>query len=358
MQEAAAGSRSVALQSCASRGLTRRSTRAVLESYATFQPRAAIWQQDYKNRMRLQRSISLSPSSQISGDDLAPLASAAGPAFNRTVTHRMNLPVVLTIAGSDNSAGAGAQADLKTISALGAYGVTAITCVVAEVPGKVSAIHPVPPAIVAEQIRLLFGAFPIAAIKTGMLYSTEIIHTVAETLAECSARAGVKPALVVDPVMVATSGDPLLLPDAVACYREQLFSLATVVTPNLDEVRTLLGRAITSVAEMRDAAIELTTRHGTAFLIKGGHLRTEIATDILILPDGTLHTYEAPFVPGVSTHGTGCTYSAAIATALGRGLALPEAVGEAKKFVTSAITGYLRWEKDGRTTDALHHFSS
>jgi hydroxymethylpyrimidine/phosphomethylpyrimidine kinase len=269
----------------------------------------------------------------------------------------MNLPVVLTIAGSDNSAGAGAQADLKTISALGAYGVTAITCVVAEVPGKVSAVHPIPSAIVTEQIRLLFGAFPIAGIKTGMLYSTEIIGTVTDTLAECIASAPVKPMLVVDPVMVATSGDPLLLPDAVARYRERLFPIAALITPNLDEVRTLTGHAITSIADMRDAGRELAARHGTAFLIKGGHLREAVATDLLVLPDGTVHTYEAPFVPGVNTHGTGCTYSAAIATGLARGLDLPAAVGEAKKFVTAAITNFLRWEKHGRTTDALHHFT-
>jgi len=269
----------------------------------------------------------------------------------------MNLPVVLTIAGSDNSAGAGAQADLKTISALGAYGVTAITCVVAEVPGKVSAVHPIPAAVVAEQIRLIFGAFPIGAIKTGMLWSPEIITTVVDTLAECIAAAPVKPMLVVDPVMVATSGDPLLLPDAVALYCDLLFPIATLVTPNLDEVRTLTGHTITSIAEMRDAGRELAARHGTAFLIKGGHLRESVATDLLVMPDGTVHTYDAPFVPGVNTHGTGCTYSAAIATGLARGLDLPAAVGEAKKFVTAAITGYLRWEKDGRTTDALHHFA-
>ncbi len=269
------------------------------------------------------------------------------------------LPVVLTIAGSDNSAGAGAQADLKTISALGCYGVTAITCVVAEVPGKVSAVHPIPPEIVAEQIRLLFGAFPVAAIKTGMLWSPEIITIVADTLAQFKIQhSAFKISLVVDPVMVATSGDALLLPDAVARYRERLFPIATVVTPNLDEVRTLTGRPVTSLAGMRDAGRELAARHGTAFLIKGGHLREAVATDLLILPDGTEHRYDAPFVPGVNTHGTGCTYSAAIATALARGLALPAAVGEAKKFVTAAIAGFLRWEKDGRTTDALHHFAA
>src|SRR5450432_1202649 len=131
----------------------------------------------------------------------------------------MSPPIVLTIAGSDNSAGAGAQADLKTMSALGVYGVTAITCVVAEVPGKVSAIQPIEPRIVAEQIRLLFDAFPIAAVKTGMLYSREIIATVCATLSTCLGASAQPPPIVVDPVMVATSGDALLKVDAVALYR-------------------------------------------------------------------------------------------------------------------------------------------
>ena len=262
----------------------------------------------------------------------------------------MSPRVVLTIAGSDNSAGAGAQADLKTLSALGVYGVTAITCVVAEVPGKVSAIQPIGPHIVAEQIRLCLDAFPVAAIKTGLLYSREIIAAVADILAPCNLP------LVVDPVMVATSGDPLLQGDAVALYRERLFPLATLITPNLDEACTLLGRPVATLAEMRRAGAELATRHGTAFLLKGGHLRGDTATDLLFA-DGEVTEYSAPFVPGVSTHGTGCTYSAAIAAGLGKGLALTEAVAEAKRFVTAAVTHFLRWEKDGRTTDALHHFA-
>ncbi len=255
---------------------------------------------------------------------------------------------VLTIAGSDNSAGAGAQADLKTMSALGVYGLTAITCVVAEVPGKVSAIQPIEPRIVAEQIRLCLEAFPIAAIKTGMLYSREIIAAVCDLLAGC------KIPLVVDPVIIATSGDPLLKADAIALCRERLFPLATLITPNLDEASTLLGRPVTSLAEMRVAGAELTARHGTAFLLKGGHLRGAVATDLLFA-GGKVAEFSAPFVPGVSTHGTGCTYSAAIAAGLGKGLALHDAVAEAKRYVTAAVTNFLRWEKDGRTTDALNH---
>ena len=261
------------------------------------------------------------------------------------------MPPVLTIAGSDNSAGAGAQADLKTLSALGVYGLTAITCVVAEVPGKVSAIQAIEPRIVAEQIRLCLEAFPVAAIKTGMLYTREIIAAVADILAPC------KLPLVVDPVMAATSGDPLLQADAIALYLERLFPIATLITPNLDETRTLLGRPVTTLDEMRHAGTELAARHGTAFLLKGGHLRGEVATDLLFA-DGEIVEFSAPFVPGVSTHGTGCTYSAAIAAGLGKGLPLCEAVAEAKQFVTTAVTNFLRWEKDGRTTDALNHFSA
>jgi hydroxymethylpyrimidine/phosphomethylpyrimidine kinase len=266
------------------------------------------------------------------------------------------LPVVLSIAGSDNSAGAGAQADLKTFSALGTYGLTAITCVVAEVPGKVSAIQPVEPRIVAEQIRLSFAAFPVAAVKTGMLYSREIIETVCATLTECFAHCTRRPFLVVDPVMVATSGAALLLDDAVALYRARLFPLAGLITPNLDEVRTLLGRSVSSVEEMRRAGEELVAQTGANFLLKGGHLREAVATDLLFA-GGTVREFCAPFVPGVSTHGTGCTYSAAIAAGMARGLGLPTAVGEAKTFVTKAITHFLRWEHGGRVTDALHHFA-
>ncbi|HEX8312528.1 MAG TPA: bifunctional hydroxymethylpyrimidine kinase/phosphomethylpyrimidine kinase [Chthoniobacteraceae bacterium] len=267
-----------------------------------------------------------------------------------------NPPVVLTIAGSDNSAGAGAQADLKTMSALGVYGVTAITCVVAEVPGKVSAIQPMTPEIVSEQIRLLFRAFPIAALKTGMLYSREIIGAVCDVLEEEFARSEVRPFLVVDPVMVATSGDPLLLPEAIALYRERLFPLAGLITPNMDEVRTLTGREITTLAELRAAGEELVAKFGTAFLLKGGHLRGTTATDILIGPSVD-REFSAPFIEGVSTHGTGCTYAAAIASGVSHGLSLIQAVAQAKEFVTQAIREYLAWQGPDGVTHALHHFA-
>jgi len=264
-------------------------------------------------------------------------------------------PVALTIAGSDNSAGAGAQADLKTFSAVGVYGLTAITCIVAEVPGKVSAIQAVEPRIVAEQIRLSFEAFPISAMKTGMLYSSEIIEAVCDTLAEVYAGNAQRPFLVVDPVMVATSGDLLLKPEAITLFRERLFPLANLITPNLDEVQTLLGRPVTTVQEMEAAGDELVRTFGCAFLLKGGHLRGERAIDILFTRDGTRHSFSAPFVPGVSTHGTGCTTAAAITGYLARGLPLPEAVERAKLLVTKAVRKYHRWQRPNGVTDALNH---
>lgn len=258
--------------------------------------------------------------------------------------------MALTIAGSDNSAGAGAQADLKAFSALGVYGLTAITCVVAEVPGKVSAIQAVTPEIVAEQIRLCLEAYPVGALKTGMLYSAEIIEAVYQELDALSIP------MVIDPVMVATSGARLLQEQAVELYQEKLFSKATVVTPNLDEAGALLGEQIESLESMRLAGQRLADQFGAAFLLKGGHLRQEQAVDLLFF-EGDILEYSAPFVHGVSTHGTGCTYAAAIAAGLATGLALPAAVGQAKELVTRAVAGFLRWEGVRGHTDALDHFA-
>jgi len=157
-------------------------------------------------------------------------------------------------------------------------------------------------------------------------------------------------------VMVATSGDALLKADAVALYRESLFPLATLITPNLDEVRTLLGRSVTNYDEMSGAAQELAAVFGVNFLVKGGHLREPSAVDLFV-EGRKLTEFRAPFVADVSTHGTGCTYSAAIAANLAHGLPLRAAIAEAKRHVTAAITHFLRWEKDGQRTDALHHFA-
>ena len=247
-------------------------------------------------------------------------------------------PVVLSIAGSDNSCGAGAQTDLKTITALGGYAQTAITCVVAEVPGRVEAIQAVRTAVVAAQIRMSLEAFPVAAIKTGMLFSTPIIGAVAAEFERCKKL----PPLVVDPVMVASSGDSLLKKSAVAAYEKLLFPRATLVTPNLDELRVLSGMPCRNLDEIREAGAVLVARHGCAFLLKGGHLQSRLAIDILATSDG-FQEFSAPFRRGVETHGTGCTFSSAIATGLACGLDLPSAVARAKEFITRAIGGSFRW---------------
>lgn len=254
-------------------------------------------------------------------------------------------PVVLTVAGSDNSAGAGIQADLKAISHFRCYGLTAVTCVVAEVPGKVSAIQPVKPGIVAEQVALSLEAFPVAAVKTGMLFSTSIIEAVAEELD------GWQIPLIVDPVMVASSGDPLLKKTAIAAYRKLLFPKAALVTPNLDELRILSGFEIRNLQEMKDAGRSLVDQHGCAFLLKGGHLRGKTAVDFLATAEG-FEEFSAPFIRKVDTHGTGCTYSSSVAANLALGKSLSASVAAAKKYITKAIGQSLHW---GRTC-ALEHF--
>ena len=176
-------------------------------------------------------------------------------------------PVALTIAGSDSSAGAGIQVDLKTFSAHGVYGLCAVTCVVSELPGKVSLIEACSAEMVRDQAEILLRGFPVAALKTGMLYSREIIAAVAGALQAIPSAQ--RPPIVVDPVMIATSGDPLLKADAVEAYESLLFPLATVLTPNLDEASALLGRKISHRDELESAAHELSQRYGCAILLKG-----------------------------------------------------------------------------------------
>ena len=265
------------------------------------------------------------------------------------------IPVALTIAGSDCSAGAGAQADLKTFSAFGVYGLTALTCVVAETPGKVQSIQAVETDVMAEQIQLLLEAFPVAAIKTGMLYSGEIVSRVAATLRERNESSGRRVPLVVDPVMVATSGDLLLRKDAIDIYERELFPLASLLTPNLDEASTLLGDKISDLEAMTAAGHQLADRYGVPVLLKGGHLGGAEAIDLLFA-DGRVVTLSAPFTRGVHTHGTGCTYAAAIAAGLASGLSLDAAVEQGKRFVSAAIAQHFQWESDGGAQlHALNH---
>ena len=252
------------------------------------------------------------------------------------------IPVALTIAGSDSSAGAGLQADLKTFSALGVYGLSAVTCVVAETPGAVSKIVPIDPGMVREQIEVLLRSFPIAAIKTGLLFSREIVDEVARTVRAHRDKTKMAVPLVIDPVMIATSGDPLLRDDAVESYERDLFSLAAVITPNLSEAGRLWGQPIHDQDGMRQAGEALAKKYGVPVLLKGGHLRGDQAIDLLCVGANVME-FSAPFSRGVTTHGTGCTYSAAIAAGLAKDLSLEEAVRSAKEFVSATIAEHYAW---------------
>ncbi|HWC61218.1 MAG TPA: bifunctional hydroxymethylpyrimidine kinase/phosphomethylpyrimidine kinase [Verrucomicrobiae bacterium] len=242
------------------------------------------------------------------------------------------IPIALTIAGSDSSGGAGIQADLKTFAALGVHGTSALTCVTAQNPRRVLAIQACRPEIVRGQIEAVMEELPPAAVKTGMLYSAEIIRVVADFF-----RGNRRTPLVVDPVMISTSGSRLLKPSAIKRLKNELLPLATLVTPNLDEAIVLTGRRLKSPEDLRWAARKIHGDFGCAALIKGGHLRSsKEAVDIFF--DGANELLlSAPFVKGVHTHGTGCTYSAAITGFLARDYGLPEAVVRGKEFISQAI---------------------
>ena len=275
----------------------------------------------------------------------------ANPIHESQISNHVAPPVALTIAGSDSSAGAGLQADLKTFGALGVFGVTAVTCVVAEVPGKVARIDSVDARNVREQIDLLLRSFPIGAIKTGLLFSAEIVETIATVLGQ-HAR---KIPLIVDPVMIATSGDALLQPAAVEAYGARLLPRATLVTPNMAEAAALSGRPVRNLVEMEGAGGELARKFGTRFLVKGGHLAGDRAVDLLCDGKSTVE-FSARFIPGVATHGTGCTYSAAIAARLALGDSLEEAIARGKDFVSRAISRHFTWKNSSGEIHVLNHF--
>jgi len=238
----------------------------------------------------------------------------------------------LTIAGSDSGGGAGIQADLKAFAAIGVHGTSVITCLTAQNPKEVIGIQTCKPAMVTRQLEAVFAELRPAAAKTGMLFSAPIIRAVAEFLERERFRN-----LVLDPVMVSTSGAVLLSPGSIRTLVDRLFPLALLVTPNLDEASLLCGRKLSSVEDLRQAARDLQRKFGAAALVKGGHLRgLKEAVDIFY--DGKQELLlSAPFVRGVSTHGTGCTYSAAITAYLAKGLSLAAALQKAKEFITQAV---------------------
>jgi hydroxymethylpyrimidine/phosphomethylpyrimidine kinase len=248
------------------------------------------------------------------------------------VSKRKDIPAALTIAGSDSGGGAGIQADLKTFAALGVHGTSAITCITAQNPEGVYGIEPCSTAIVRKQIEAVFDQLPPKAVKTGMLYSKQIIRTVADYLCEAG-----HPPLIVDPVMVSTSGNPLLKADAINVLYRELLPKATLVTPNIYEAEMLTGEEIKSVEGLRSAAKIIYERFGCGALVKGGHLRkSKEAIDVFY--DGKQHALvSGAFIHGIRTHGTGCTYSAAIAAYLAHGFPLLKAIQKAKQYVSQAI---------------------
>jgi hydroxymethylpyrimidine/phosphomethylpyrimidine kinase len=238
---------------------------------------------------------------------------------------------VLAIAGSDSSGGAGVQADLKTLAALGVYGTCAITAITAQSTTGVAAVYELPPQIVAAQMEAVVTDIRPDAVKTGMLSSASIIEVVAAKVREYSL-----PHLVVDPVMVSKSGARLLREDAIQALRDLLFPLAEVVTPNIPEAEALVGRGLKDEDGIREAAREIAAMGPQNVVIKGGHREGRAAIDLLF--DGRdFHAYTAEWVDTTSTHGTGCTFASAIAAHLALGAAVPEAVGRAKDYLTEAL---------------------
>jgi len=247
-------------------------------------------------------------------------------------TFAWEYPRVLSIAGSDSGGGAGIQADLKTFAALGCYGMTAITALTAQNTLGVRAIHGVPPQMLRDQIDAVVEDIGLHAVKIGMLHSPDIVETVAAAIDRHRL-----PNVVLDPVMVATSGAVLIDNPAIAVLVRELFGRAAVVTPNLDEASLLVGRPLESEAAMEIAAKELLAMGAPAVLLKGGHLAGEQVCDLLVTRSGGHHWMRAPRIPSANTHGTGCTLSSAMAAHLALGADLLEAVQAARAYVRAAL---------------------
>jgi hydroxymethylpyrimidine/phosphomethylpyrimidine kinase len=258
--------------------------------------------------------------------------------------------IAVTIAGSDPSGGAGIQADLKTFSALGVYGASVITALTAQNTRGVQGIHDVPPEFVALQIDSVFSDLSVAAVKIGMLSRPAIIEAVAAGLDRHGARN-----VVLDPVMIAASGDALLVPEAVETLRRALLPQALLVTPNLPEAAALLDGAVaTTEAAIREQAARIRALGPGAVLIKGGHADGAESVDVLLDEEGFAR-FASPRVATRNTHGTGCTLSSAIAAYLARGLSLDEAVAQAKTYLTNAIAAADRLAI-GHGSGPVHHF--
>ena len=246
--------------------------------------------------------------------------------------HLSQYPRVLSIAGSDSGGGAGIQADLKTFSALGCFGMTAITALTAQNTLGVRAIHAVPPAMLRDQIDAVVEDIGVDAVKIGMLHSAEIVRTVAAAIDRHGLRR-----VVLDPVMMSTSGARLIDDDAQAVLVSELFRRAAVITPNLDEAALLVGQPLASEADMEAAARQMLAMGAPAVLLKGGHLAGAVVSDLLLEQDGAPRWMRAPRIATSNTHGTGCTLSSAIAAQLALGAQLSQAIDLARTYVRGAL---------------------
>jgi hydroxymethylpyrimidine/phosphomethylpyrimidine kinase len=247
----------------------------------------------------------------------------------------------VTIAGSDSGGGAGIQADLKTFSALGVYGASVITAITAQNLDGVSAIQAIDSEVVRSQLKAVFTGYPVKAAKTGMLFSKEIVETVADVYSQYRSIP-----LVIDPVFAATSGSTLIQDSAIMAMTDELFSLAVAITPNIPEAEFLSGDRISNVDELKKAAEKLYRMYGVPIVAKGGHL-TETAYDILV--DGAgMEIYEREMIKDVNNHGSGCTFSAALAAEMAKGASLREALRMAKDYLykglkdSHSLTGSVR----------------
>lgn len=242
-------------------------------------------------------------------------------------------PVVLSVAGSDSGGGAGIQADIKTMSSLGVYAATVITAITAQNTLGVRAIQSVDIDVFQQQLEAVFDDFEVDAIKIGMLHTPEIVEVLALVLKKYKPKN-----IVLDPVMVATSGDSLIQQASIETMKKCLFPLASIITPNLKEATILLNKTIQTVEEMKQAAYDLLSFGCDAVLIKGGHLKDKSMTDVLWINDeSTSHSFSSTYIETQNSHGTGCTLSSAIASHLALGYEMKEAVNLAKQYVFQAI---------------------
>jgi len=265
--------------------------------------------------------------------------------------HKRKYHRVLTIAGSDSGGGAGIQADLKTMAAIGCYGMSVITALTAQNTRGVTGIHAVPPAFAADQIAAVFSDIGADAVKIGMLYSAELIEVIAHQLKIYGAEK-----IVLDPVMVAQSGDKLLQDDAIQAIKEYLMPLADVVTPNIPEAEVLIDHGIRGLEDMQTAAKLLAGSGSRSILIKGGHLEDGDSTDLLYLAgEDRFVRLEAKRIASNNNHGTGCTLSSAIASYMARGNDIEKAVRKAKTYIQNAIRAGADYTI-GHGHGPVHHF--